>query len=246
MISPRQNPKKILQKYRQQVQDYYQDCLKYEDNSNKKDKLYKRSIDLLVDVSKKKRPDVEIRTVEVPKIIENIIEVPKIVEKEVIKEVPVIKEIPKEVIKEIIKEVEVPVEKIVEKKVEVPVEKIVTKEVIKEVPKEVVKVKEVIKVKRVPVKRIVEKVVEKEVPIPCNHEEQIISLAEKIKLLKLGRRADRKRYEAAIAEGRILRDQLISKPKKEFIFVKKSSKFSATYIYLSIIYILSNLLWTLI
>ena len=63
------------------------------------------------------------------------------VEKEVVREVEVIKEVPvekvvtKEVIKEVVKETEVPVEKIVTKEIikEVPVEKIVTKEIIKEV-----------------------------------------------------------------------------------------------------------------
>ena len=85
--------------------------------------------------------------------------------KEVIKEVPVevIKEVPveKEVIKEVIKEV--PVEKEVEVVKEVPVE--VVKEVIKEVPVEVIKEVPVEVIKEVPVEKEVIKEVIKEVPV---------------------------------------------------------------------------------
>ena len=83
-----------------------------------------------------------------------------------VREVEVIKEVPveKEVVKEVVKEVPVEIVK------EVPKEVVVTQEVIKEVPKEVVVEKEVVKevVKEVPKEVIVEKEIIKEVMVQAD------------------------------------------------------------------------------
>ena len=89
-----------------------------------------------------------------------------------VREIEVIKEVPveKEVVKEVVKEVPVEIVK------EVPKEVVVTQEVIKEVPKEVIVEKEVVKevIKEVPKEVIVEKEVIKEVMMEAGPKDTIV------------------------------------------------------------------------
>ena len=115
---------------------------------------------------------------------------PRVVEKEIIKEVEVVRhiEVPVEVVKEVevTRTVEVPVEKEVTKYVQVPVEVEIEKEVVKhiEVPVEVIVEKEIVKRVEVPVEVEVEKEVIKEievikyVEIPVEVEKEVIRTTE--------------------------------------------------------------------
>lgn len=121
MLHSRTNPKKIIQKYRDQTQYYYEECVKADNAVKNSKNLYNHSVRLLVDNVKEKQELKKQKVKEVKIVIE--------------KPVEVIKKVPYPVVKEVIKKVEVPVEVVKE------VEKIVEKEVVKlkKVPFEVIK-----------------------------------------------------------------------------------------------------------
>jgi len=218
----RTNPKKVMQKMRQQTMQYYEGWTEESKKVEKKDKLYKHSVGLLVDNIKQKK-ELENRPVEIVEIPYEVIKIEEIeVPYEVIKEVEIIKriEIPVEVEREVIKEV--PVIKEIIKTVEVPVEV----EVIREVPYEVIK-------------EVTKKVF-------VTDKEEIRKLKEdfetRLKLEKLSKKANEKRYQVALTQSHEAgRRELMASFESMEISTKKYKRL-ATYAYMATPLLLSQIL----
>jgi len=214
----RTNPKKIMQKLRNQTNEYYAGWVEAEKAKDHRNRLYNHSIKMFVDVVKEKN-ELKNRPVEIREVIKEVpFEVIREVPKEIIKEVVKIKEVPRDVLK--IERVEVPVIKEVIKEVEILKEVKIPVEVIKEVPKIITKEvpREVIKevIKEVPVTKEVEVFVDN--PEVKKSYEKIIKNMEaeqkkdfknlkedfdtRIKLEHLSKKALEKRYQSALLEAR--------------------------------------------
>jgi len=209
----RTDPKKVMQKLRNQTNEYYAGWVTAEKEKEHRNDLYNHSIKMLVDVVKEKN-ELKNRPVEIREVIKPVEVIKEIkVPYEVVKEIPVEKivEIPITIEKQVI--VEVPVIKEIIKKVEVPVEV----EVIKEVPYEVIKEvpKEVFVTDKEEVKRLRE------------------NFETRLKLAELSKKALERRYQASLLQARELGKKELMDSFEGMEIASKKYKRLFTYAYIT-------------